>query len=84
MTTMLSDVAAAHATELRALLEDGVLTAAGTIEIAPGVFGYADETARRVLDTLDHLQSARATDPAAWTALERDIEQLYRSVRRHV
>jgi hypothetical protein len=84
MTTMLSDVATSHAEELRALLDDGVLAAAGTIEIAPGVYAYADQAAREILSAIDRLRSAGTTDPEAWGALETELEQVYRAVKRHV
>ena len=84
MTTMLSDVAASHPDELRALLDDGVLAATGTIEIAPGVFEYADRAAREILSAFDRLRSAGTTDPEAWGALEAELGQVYRAVKRHV
>ena len=84
MTTLLPDDAASHAEELRALLDDGVLAATGTIETAPGVFEYADRAARRVLSAFDRLRSAGTTDPEAWRALEAELEQVYGAVKRHV
>ena len=81
---MLPDAATSHAEELRALLDDGVLTATGAIEIAPGVFAYADQAAREILSAFDRLRSAGTTDPEAWGALEAALEQVYRAVKRHV
>jgi hypothetical protein len=81
---MLSEATADHVAEQRALLEDGVLAAAGTIEVAPGVFEYADYAVRRILDGLDRLRGAEITDPREWSFLEAEIEQIYRAVKRHV
>jgi hypothetical protein len=83
MTTMLSDTAA-HAAELRALLEDGVLSAAGMIETAPGVFEPADVVVEQTLAALDEAEQAQTTDPEQLRRLEAEIERLYREVKLHV
>jgi hypothetical protein len=84
MTTMLSETASAHAASLRALLEDGVLSAAGMIETAPGVFEPADVVVEQTLAALDEAERARAMDPEQLRRLEMAIERLYREVKLHV
>jgi len=84
MTTMLSETAAAHAAELRTLLDDGVLSAAGMIEVAPGVFEPADVVVEEALAALDDAEQAQTTDPEQLRRLEAEIERLYREVKLHV
>jgi hypothetical protein len=81
---MLSEAAAAHAADVRRLLEDGVLSAAGPIEIAPGVFEDADIVVAQVLADLERAQQAHTTDPEQIRALEAEIERVYHAVETHV
>jgi hypothetical protein len=81
---MLSESAARQVAELRQLGDDGVLSAAGTIEVAPGVFEDAEVIVAQLLRAIDRAEQSPTADVEQHRALEAEIERLYRRIKARV
>ena len=79
---MLSERAAEHARELRALLADGTLGRIGAVDLGGGVRLRLDHAVRIVLGDLDDLatqvQAGRDVDADRWEQLGEDLAYLNR------
>ena len=82
---MLSERAAEHARELRALLADGTLGRTGAVDLGGGVRMRLDHAVRIVLDDLDDLtaqvRAGRDIDADRWEQLDEDLAYLHRLAR---
>ena len=82
---MLSEMAAEHARELRALLADGTLGRIGSVDLGGGVRLRLDHAVRIVLGDFDELaaqvQAGRDVDAHRWEQLGEDLAYLHRLAR---
>ena len=82
---MLSEMAAEHARELRALLADRTLGRIGAVDLGGGVRLRLDHAVRIVLGDLDDLtaqaQAGRDVDADRWDQLGEDLAYLHRLAR---
>ena len=77
---MLSPRGVHHADQLRAMLDDGVLSDDGPVEIAYGTVDSLALAVRIVLADIDHLAYPEVTDPGLperWDAAEAEPEALW-------
>jgi hypothetical protein len=78
---MISERAAEHARELRALLADGTLRRIGAVDLGGGVKLRLDHAVRIVLGDLDDVvvqaQAGREVDADRWEQLGEDLAYLH-------
>ena len=79
---MLSEQAAEHARDLRALLADGMLGRIGIVDMGGGARLRLDHAVRIVLDDLDdqtaQARAGRDVDVERWRQLDHELAHLHR------